>query len=137
MSKKIKLIPCFLGIIVGITSIIAGIILQDTPNLYTGENLKFGADFYTEMYGITRTVASTIESAMCEMLYAISALLFVIGALSVCFFAYKLVDNWPKNIKEEVQIPEVTSSESDVEMEIEEEIQKEVEEEIEEEFQEV
>ena len=116
MTKKFQLIPYFAGIIVGITSIIAGIILQDSPNLYTGENLKFGADFYTEMYGITRTVAHTVESTMCEILYAISALLFIIGALAICFFTYKLIDNWPKGSNAEVHVFEETSCEANVEI---------------------
>ena len=91
MTNNSKKIASIIGIIVGVTIIIVGFSLQDTSNYSIGESIKFGADFYTEMYDVTKDVGRAINYAINDLICAIGWLIVSIGAIDICFFVYKLV----------------------------------------------
>lgn len=108
-----------IGIIVGIVIIIIGFCVQGTQidsSAYSfgsgpeiGKSIKFGADFYTEMYDVTKDVGLAVNSAnrtisgavnhaqsnictaMEQVCDAIGWLIVVVGLLNVCHFLPKVV----------------------------------------------
>ena len=88
MSNTSKKLVSIIGIIVGVIIIIIGFSLQDTSNYSIGESIKFGADFYTEMYDVTKDVGRAINYAINDLICAVSWLIIAIGAVDICFFAY-------------------------------------------------
>ena len=95
MSNVMRRLVAILGIIVGFVIIVIGINCVNTY-IWTdtvGRHLQFGADFYTEMYGVTREVGGAINdntrglSKVCE---AIGWLIVSIGAIDVVCFLYLL-----------------------------------------------
>ena len=91
MSNTSKKIVSTIGIVIGVIIIIIGFSLQDTSNYSIGESIKFGADFYTEMYDVTKDVGRAINYAINDLICAISWLIISLGAIDICFFVYKLV----------------------------------------------
>ena len=91
MSNKPQKIVSIIGIIVGIAIIVMGIILMDTSSYGIGGYIKFGADFYTEIYAVTRDVGHAINYAINNLIRTVSWLIIAVGAIDVCFFAYSLV----------------------------------------------
>lgn len=101
MSNNSKKSLSIFGIIVGIIIIIIGFYVQnisvDSSDTNVGSSyMKFGADFYTEMYDVTRDVGLAINNAqenICNAVEricdAIGWLIISIGAIDFCFFAYK------------------------------------------------
>lgn len=63
--------------------------MQNTSNYSIGEQIKFGADFYTEMYDVTIDVGHAINYAINDLIRAMGWLIISIGAIDICFFAYK------------------------------------------------
>lgn len=86
-----KKIAPIIGIIVGVVIIVIGFSLQDTYNYSIGKSIEFGADFYTEMYAVTKDVGRAINSAINDLICAISWLIISLGAIDICFFTYQLV----------------------------------------------
>lgn len=86
-----KIVP-IIGIIVGVAIIILGVSLQDTERYAVGESIKFGADFYTEIYDVTKDVGHVINYVVNDLIRAIGWLIISLGAMDICFFAYKLVN---------------------------------------------
>ena len=91
MSNVMRRLVAILGIIVGFVIIVIGINYVNTY-IWTdtvGSYLRFGADFYTEMYDVTREVGAAINrntrgiSMVCE---AIGWLIVSIGAIDVVGF---------------------------------------------------
>jgi hypothetical protein len=91
MSNTSKKIVSIIGIVIGVIIIIIGFSLQDTSNYSIGKSIKFGADFYTEMYDVTKDVGRAINYAINDLICAISWLIISLGAIDICFFVYKLV----------------------------------------------
>lgn len=91
MSNNAKKVVSIIGIIVGVIIVINGFCLQDTSNYSIGESIRFGADFYTEMYSVTKDVGRAINNAINDLICAISWLIISLGAINICFFVYKLV----------------------------------------------
>jgi hypothetical protein len=101
MSNNSKKSLSIFGIIVGIVIIIIGFYVQnisvDSSDANVGSSyMKFGADFYTEMYDVTRDVGLAINNAqenICNAVEricdAIGWLIISLGAIDICFFAYK------------------------------------------------
>lgn len=116
MAKKLVSI---LGILVGVAILIIGFSVRDTsvssssyyfsggPSI--GENIKFGADFYTEIYSVTKEVGEAVNTAGEAMVgsvnnaqrnisnaaedicNAIGWLIVALGLIDICYFATNLV----------------------------------------------
>lgn len=58
-QKKVNLFA-ILACLLGLAAVIVGVTLLNTPteSARDGGGLTFGADFYTEMHGVTRTCSS-------------------------------------------------------------------------------
>lgn len=102
--KNHKATASLVGILVGIIIIIIGLCVQGiSVNAYRtdiGEDIKFGADFYTEIYAVTQDVGAAINSlkytvatAVESVCDAIGWMIVSLGAIDVCFFAYKYIDD--------------------------------------------
>jgi rubrerythrin len=100
--SKLKGITCLLGAIIGIIIVFIGIHVQgisiDRSHTTIGENIKFGTDFYTEMYEVTQDVGqsinslkSTVANAAESVCDAIGYLIMSLGLTVSCFFGYKIV----------------------------------------------
>ena len=97
MEKKAASI---IGIILGIAIIIVGFCVQgisiERYSSSIGSDIKFGADFYTEIYDVTRDVGyavnnakNTIVDAIESVCDAIGWLIVAIGLVDVGYFIYK------------------------------------------------
>ena len=93
MKLSAKQAVCILGVILGIGIIIAGIAVMN-PETYTiGEPfIKFGADFYTEIYDVTRSVGGAVQRNYKNICNAIGWLIISLGAIDISYFLLKLVD---------------------------------------------
>ena len=89
MSNISKKSVSIIGMIVGAIIIIIGFLLQNTSLYSIGEFITFGADFYTEMYEVTIEVGEAINKAINDLICAVSWLIISLGAIDICFFAYK------------------------------------------------
>lgn len=92
MSDYSKKIVSVIGIVVGVAIIIIGFSLQGTSVYAIGEQIKFGADFYTEMYAVTQDVGHAINYAINDLIRAVGWLIVSLGAIDICFFGYKLAE---------------------------------------------
>ena len=138
MSNQFKKYVSIIGMILGVIIIIIGFCLQDTSNYAIGESIRFGADFYTEMYAVTKDVGNAINYAINDLIYAVSWLIIAIGAVNICFFAYAFAkaqetsNHWSiKNIDKNVQLmadPVIREAEEKARREAEEKARREAEE---------
>lgn len=95
MSNAMRRIVAILGIIVGLIIIFIGLETTDTyiSTYSVDSGIRFGADFYTEIYDVTSDVGKAVNyntqglERVCE---AIGWLIFSIGALDVLAFTYLL-----------------------------------------------
>ena len=98
MGKKIL---CITGIVVGIVVIIVGINLLTIGSSLVGEYIRFGGDFFTEMYNLTRDVGYAINRAADNICAALGWILIALGATMGLMFGYKLIgcaeEQKPKN----------------------------------------
>ncbi len=106
MTKISKIIVASVGLLLGIIIIIIGINVQSVYGTYmseydVGKPIEFGADFYTEMYDVTKDVGNAINNASNDIGAAISNatryiceavgwLIISIGLIDICVFTYKL-----------------------------------------------
>ena len=77
MSVILKKLVPVIGMVVGVAIVIAGFCVRsvdsysdsgtyvNTANV--GQNIKFGADFYTEMYSVTKDVGNAVNNAPKEI----------------------------------------------------------------------
>ena len=90
-----------IGIILGIAIIIVGFCVQGISiEIYhrsIGRDIAFGADFYTEMYDVTRDVGYAVngtKTAIAEaaegVCDAIGWLIVAIGLVDIAYFVYKM-----------------------------------------------
>ena len=92
MSNKAKKIASVIGIIIGIAVIILGIVITSSARVYrVGKNIRFGTDFYTEIYDVTQQVGEAVYYVSASLEGAIGWLLIAIGAIDVSVFVYLLV----------------------------------------------
>ena len=98
MEKKTASI---IGIVLGIAIIIVGFCVQgisiDVYGSSIGRDIAFGADFYTEMYDVTRDVGYAVNGAktaiaeategVCD---AIGWLIVAIGLVDIAYFVCKM-----------------------------------------------
>jgi hypothetical protein len=108
--KNHKATASLVGIFVGIIIIIIGLCVQGISisayHTDIGKDIKFGADFYTEIYAVTQDVGAAINSlkytvatAVESVCDAIGWLIVSLGAIDVCFFAYKYIVEITQAIK--------------------------------------
>lgn len=102
MNKKIaRTIASIIGIVLGIAIIIIGFGVQgismDASKVPVGSYMRFGADFYTEMYDVTRDVGSAINNAQKNICVAVEGvcdaigwLIVAVGLFDVAYFVYKM-----------------------------------------------
>ena len=93
MDKKTASI---IGIVVGIAIIIIGICVMNPETFQIGERnslglpIEFGADFYTEMYGVTLDVGGAVQQAYKNICNAIGWLIVAIGLVDIAYFICKM-----------------------------------------------
>ena len=85
-AKTIKSVFAWLGIILGIGIILLGFKVKDSDVGDTPDTAKFGADFYTEMYGVTREVAKNVRYGNEALVEGIGWFLIAFGAADICLF---------------------------------------------------
>lgn len=105
MSNRATKVASIIGIIVGIVILILGLFIQnvsyDTESTESiGKSIKFGADFYTEMYDVTRDTGLAVNNTtkainnavevLSKICAAIGWLIVSIGAADISFFVHKL-----------------------------------------------
>lgn len=102
------------GCIVGALAIIMGIVILggETESARDGGGMKFGADFYTEMHGITRDVFISTLRIHEVINSGFGWILITFGLFGVCYFAQKVFTN-EKFFYEEIKIEENKDSQSD------------------------
>ena len=112
MKKKVNFF-CIIGILVGLAAIYAGYTLLEMYPGYSGNDIKFGADFYTEIYKAVRIVESNLQWVAKITRQGFGYLLMLLGATDICFFGYKLTDRQPTPAKPAVreETPESLSEE--------------------------
>ena len=95
----IGLIIVFIGISVG---------NYDVTTDSIGEYIKFGADFYTEIYDVTKQVGWAVNNATKQIskiiCKSVSALITSIGLMDIAFFGYKLILTYENSKKEKTTI---------------------------------
>ena len=105
MSNVARRIIAALGIVVGLVIIVIGINCVNTY-IWTdpvGDYIQFGADFYTEMYSVTREVGSAINNntdGLARVCESIGWLIVSIGLIDVITFVYLLCAPKQKKFKE-------------------------------------
>lgn len=100
MKLSEKQVACIFGLVMGLAIIFAGVCVQgisvEIHNGSIGRDIAFGADFYTEMYDVTRDVGyavngtkAAIADAAEGVCDAIGWLIIALGVIDFCYFTYK------------------------------------------------
>lgn len=90
-TKNVKMAVLIIGIIAGALTVIFGIFLSHPSVGGFGETKAFGADFYTEIYSITKATAQNVADVV-DIIYDFArCLLISLGVFEILFFIYKLV----------------------------------------------
>ena len=103
MLKNAKRTASIIGIIVGIIIVIIGFSVQSTSTYSIGKSLKFGADFYTEIYDVTKSVGYAINRTINDLICAIGWLIVSLGVIDICFFGYKLACTYAESGNAELE----------------------------------
>ena len=77
--------------------------MLNTYSTFIGLDYTFGADFYTEMYSVTRNIGSAINKAYVAIMGAFGWLFIIGGIIDICVFGHK----WERK-KKEFSEPETT-----------------------------
>lgn len=83
---------CLAGVVVGIIAIIVGFSVLDAGGPIIGRDgsgIRFGADFYTEIYDVTQDVGRAVNYAARNICAALGWMTVILGAFIILFFAYK------------------------------------------------
>lgn len=96
---------CIIGIMAGIWMFVSGVFLAGNEWLYhdNPEEMKFGADYYTDQYSVTRDIAINTNRMGARIGYMSQYLGFTICGLGIviaCYFGIKLFE---KNIQGQTQ----------------------------------
>lgn len=110
-----KIVTSGIGMLVGFILIIIGLNVR-TPEVYKiGEDIAFGADFYTEIYDVTRDVGGAVNIATKNICNAIGWLIFAIGAFDICFFLRKMFDfDSSENVGAQIKTASVPSADNNI-----------------------
>ena len=80
-----------IGIVLGIVIIIVGFCVMNPETYTVGDPfIKFGGDFYTEMYDVTREVGGAVQRAYKNICNAIGWLIVAIGLVDIAYFICKM-----------------------------------------------
>ena len=95
MSNVMRRLVSLIGIAAGIFIIYIGMTLNPYASSTDaiGESIKFGADFYTEIYSVTQDVGEAVNSvvhSINNVCICLKWLVKSIGIFDVCFFSYTL-----------------------------------------------
>lgn len=94
--KKIFMLPMLsnlLGIIASILIFISGIsTYENADNIFVSSRMKFGADFYTEIYKQVEQILAATRGTENAVYEVGGCLLMALGALSFCYFARPVVE---------------------------------------------
>lgn len=124
MSKKT--ITSYMGVAVGIAIIIIGFSVMNPETFLLGERdsyglIKFGGDFYTEIYHLTYQVGDQVQKSYVNICNAIGWLIVSIGAFDICYFLAKSSDTEKNDYQglrneniEQSQVPTNDSSDTDI-----------------------
>ncbi len=89
-SRIEKMVVAIIGIIAGAITVLFGIMLSK-PSVGVGDIKEFGADFYTEIYSITKITAQNTAHVV-DIIYDFAKYLLIsLGVFEILFFVYKLV----------------------------------------------
>ena len=120
MEKKTASI---IGIVLGIAIIIVGFCVQgisiERYSSSIGSDIKFGADFYTEIYDVTRDVGGAVNNAKNAIVDAVEGvcdaigwLIVAIGLVDIAYFVCKMAsceENYSRNNDYAVQTATATT----------------------------
>lgn len=87
-----KVLAKILGVILGIAIIVIGINLLEADTSSIGAPLKFGADFYTEMYAVTKDVGYAVNRTTKAVHECAGWIVIVLGAMTACNYGNQLVE---------------------------------------------
>jgi hypothetical protein len=100
-----------IGIALGIAIIIIGICVMNPETYTVGDPfIKFGADFYTEMYDVTQEVGGAVQRAYVNICNAIGWLIVAIGLFDVAYFVCKMVSSEQDNYNGYTVAPSIATS---------------------------
>ena len=88
MNKVSKI----LGILIGIAIVVMGLRLLNVDTSYVRDSVKFGGDFYTEIYGVTRNAVQAVNHATKTIANCIGWLMISVGSITAISFLSKLTD---------------------------------------------
>lgn len=80
------------GILLGAAIIAAGVELLSTDLISIGKTIKFGADFYTEIYDVTQDVGRAVNNVIRSMHKCAGWFMITLGAITFIHYLDKLVD---------------------------------------------
>lgn len=87
-----KRMASILGIALGVVILIVGFSVMGPEQYTIGDPfMKFGADFYTEIYDVTRAAGLAVQTAYENICNAIGWLIVAIGLSDIAYFVCKLV----------------------------------------------
>lgn len=91
-QKKINLFA-LIACLLGLAAVIVGVTLLNTPteSARDGGGLTFGADFYTEMHGVTRDVFLSTLRMHESINLGLGFLLITLGGFGICAFAPRVM----------------------------------------------
>lgn len=101
------------GIIAGIAILIVGINLMKADVYFIGKSgMRFGADFYTEIYDVTQDVGGAVNRSIKSVHQCAGTILACIGALTIVGYLNKAIDViLTLNTKKPEEIPQETPDE--------------------------
>ena len=91
-QKKVNLFA-ILACLLGLAAVIVGVTLLNTPteSARDGGGLTFGADFYTEMHGVTRDVFLSTLRMHESINLGLGFVLITLGGFGICAFAPRVM----------------------------------------------
>ena len=90
---RASLVAKIIGIVLGIVLLVVGINLTKVEIYSIGtSDMRFGADFYTEIYDVTQDVGGAVNRSIRSMHQCVGTILACIGALTIVGYINKAVD---------------------------------------------
>ena len=90
---RASLVAKIIGIVLGIVLLIVGINLTKVEIYSIGTyDMRFGADFYTEIYDVTQDVGGAVNRSIRSMHQCAGTILACVGALTIVGYINKAVD---------------------------------------------
>lgn len=80
----------FIGIVLGVSCIIVGMVVLEGRNLVYYKALSFGADFYTEIHTAAANLVTATRNVSHQICTAMGAFFILFGGIDICFFGSKI-----------------------------------------------